>query len=207
MAVPVLASIGKEWLSPMNNFGSWVYALGGFLIPLLMLFLSLSLIYKLAPRRHTQFTQVWAAALCATVLLQTTESLFIVFLKNFAGLHAVYGAFCVIVALLTWIYLFGCIFIFGACLCAAQAEARSLQAETNYGALTKRSQTMNTRTLNSELLHQMDAYWRAANYLSVGQIYLLNNPLLKRLLTLADVKHMLLGHWGTTPGRTSSTST
>ncbi len=43
---------------------------------------------------------------------------------------AVYGAFCVIVALLTWIYLSGCIFIFGACLCAAQAEGRSLHAET-----------------------------------------------------------------------------
>jgi phosphoketolase len=46
-----------------------------------------------------------------------------------------------------------------------------------------------------------DAYWRAANYLSVGQIYLYDNPLLKRPLTLADVKHMLLGHWGTTPGQ------
>jgi xylulose-5-phosphate/fructose-6-phosphate phosphoketolase len=48
---------------------------------------------------------------------------------------------------------------------------------------------------------KMDAYWRAANYLSVGQIYLYDNPLLKRPLTLADVKHMLLGHWGTTPGQ------
>ena len=47
----------------------------------------------------------------------------------------------------------------------------------------------------------MDAYWRAANYLSVGQIYLYDNPLLKRPLTLQDVKHMLLGHWGTTPGQ------
>jgi len=47
----------------------------------------------------------------------------------------------------------------------------------------------------------MDAYWRAANYLSVGQIYLLDNPLLKRPLALADIKHMLLGHWGTTPGQ------
>src|SRR6202521_2154588 len=60
---------------------------------------------------------------------------------------------------------------------------------------------MKTNTLTPELLHQMDAYWRAANYLSVGQIYLYDNPLLKRPLTLADVKHMLLGHWGTTPGQ------
>ena len=56
-------------------------------------------------------------------------------------------------------------------------------------------------TLTPELLRTMDAYWRAANYLSVGQIYLYDNPLLKRPLTLADVKHMLLGHWGTTPGQ------
>ena len=58
-----------------------------------------------------------------------------------------------------------------------------------------------SQTLTPELLHRMDAYWRAANYLSVGQIYLYDNPLLKRPLTLADVKHMLLGHWGTTPGQ------
>jgi xylulose-5-phosphate/fructose-6-phosphate phosphoketolase len=61
--------------------------------------------------------------------------------------------------------------------------------------------TMKTETLAPELLHQIDAYWRAANYLSVGQIYLCGNPLLKRPLELADVKHMLLGHWGTTPGQ------
>ena len=60
---------------------------------------------------------------------------------------------------------------------------------------------MKTETLAPELLHQIDAYWRAANYLSVGQIYLCGNPLLKRPLELADVKHMLLGHWGTTPGQ------
>ncbi len=56
-------------------------------------------------------------------------------------------------------------------------------------------------TLTADLLNRMDAYWRAANYLSVGQIYLYDNPLLKRPLSLADVKHMLLGHWGTTPGQ------
>jgi len=47
----------------------------------------------------------------------------------------------------------------------------------------------------------MDAYWRAANYLSVGQIYLFDNPLLRRPLSQSDIKHMLLGHWGTTPGQ------
>ena len=54
--------------------------------------------------------------------------------------------------------------------------------------------------LSPELLRKMDAYWRAANYLSVGQIYLYDNPLLKKPLTIEHVKPRLLGHWGTTPG-------
>jgi xylulose-5-phosphate/fructose-6-phosphate phosphoketolase len=55
--------------------------------------------------------------------------------------------------------------------------------------------------LNDRPGRYIDAYWRAANYLSLGQIYLYDNPLLKRPLTLADVKHKLLGHWGTTSGQ------
>ncbi|MGF7163517.1 xylulose-5-phosphate/fructose-6-phosphate phosphoketolase [Rhodoligotrophos appendicifer] len=54
--------------------------------------------------------------------------------------------------------------------------------------------------LSSDLLHRMNGWWRAANYLSVGQIYLLDNPLLREPLTLDHVKPRLLGHWGTTPG-------
>src|SRR5436305_11507546 len=54
--------------------------------------------------------------------------------------------------------------------------------------------------LSSDELRRLDAWWRAANYLSVGQIYLLANPLLREPLTLEHVKPRLLGHWGTTPG-------
>src|ERR1700677_3212995 len=54
---------------------------------------------------------------------------------------------------------------------------------------------------DAQLLKKIHAYWRAANYLSVGQIYLCDNPLLKEPLTIAHVKRMLLGHWGTTPGQ------
>jgi xylulose-5-phosphate/fructose-6-phosphate phosphoketolase len=60
---------------------------------------------------------------------------------------------------------------------------------------------MKTCTLTPDLRHRMHAYWRAANFLSVGQIYLHDNALLKRPMTLADVKPVLLGHWGTTPGQ------
>ena len=54
--------------------------------------------------------------------------------------------------------------------------------------------------LSPELLRKMDAYWRAANYLSIGQIYLYDNPLLKEPLSIRHIKPRLLGHWGTTPG-------
>src|SRR5437016_3115773 len=57
-----------------------------------------------------------------------------------------------------------------------------------------------TKTPSPELLRRLDAWWRAANYLSVGQIYLYDNPLLKKPLKLAHIKPRLLGHWGTTPG-------
>jgi xylulose-5-phosphate/fructose-6-phosphate phosphoketolase len=60
---------------------------------------------------------------------------------------------------------------------------------------------MKSPTLTPDLLRRMDAYWRAANYLAVGQLYLCSNPLLRQPLTLSDVKRMLLGHWGTTPGQ------
>jgi len=64
---------------------------------------------------------------------------------------------------------------------------------------TKKTNLTN-KPLSPDLLQKMNAYWRAANYLSVGQIYLYDNPLLKKPLTLEHVKPRLMGHWGTTPG-------
>ena len=57
-----------------------------------------------------------------------------------------------------------------------------------------------TTPLSESELQAIHAYWRAANYLSVGQIYLLDNPLLREPLVKEHVKPRLLGHWGTTPG-------
>lgn len=57
------------------------------------------------------------------------------------------------------------------------------------------------KPLSPQLLQRIDAYWRAANYLSVGQLYLRDNPLLREPLQQSHVKSMLLGHWGTTPGQ------
>ena len=129
MAVPVLTRLARSWLFTGSDIHLWVYALGSFFIPLLVVFLSLSLFYKLAPRQPMRFAQVWVAAVCATVLLRAAESLFVIYLRNFATLNAVYGAFGGIMALLLWIYLSGCIFIFGVCLCAVQAEEHSAPAK------------------------------------------------------------------------------
>ena len=74
------------------------------------------------------------------------------------------------------------------------ANAGPPSAKTSQSNLTEHS-------LSPELLDKMNAYWRAANYLSVGQIYLYDNPLLREPLTLSHVKPIVVGHWGTTPGQ------
>jgi len=56
-------------------------------------------------------------------------------------------------------------------------------------------------TLGADELRRTNAYWRAANYLSVGQLYLYDNPLLREPLAMAHVKPLIVGHWGTTPGQ------
>jgi len=130
MTLTVMMRMSKSWLYTVSDFHSWIYAQARLFIPLVVVFLSLSVFYRLAPRRPMRFAQVWAAALCATALLQIAESLFAIYLKDFATLNAVYGAFGGTMALLLWVYLSGCIFIFGACLCAAQAEERSASLAT-----------------------------------------------------------------------------
>ena len=60
------------------------------------------------------------------------------------------------------------------------------------------SDTMN---ISPELLEKMNRYWEAANYLSAGQLYLLDNPLLRKPLTMDHVKKKIVGHWGTVPGQ------
>jgi len=71
----------------------------------------------------------------------------------------------------------------------------------NTTTLSPKRPPIKTETLSSALLQKMNAYWRAANYLSVGQIYLYDNPLLKEPLKMSHVKPLVVGHWGTTPGQ------
>lgn len=140
MAVPVLIRMAKAWLFPMVEFRSWVDNLVSYFIPSVVVFFGLSLFYRFIPSRPTRFSEVWVAALCATVLLRAAESLFIIYLENFATLNAVYGAFGGIMALLLWVYVSGCIFIYGACLCAGQAEMRSLPEKTPVAQEDKRDE-------------------------------------------------------------------
>ena len=68
-------------------------------------------------------------------------------------------------------------------------------------ALRSRVRLGSKAPLSEQELRQIDAYWRAANYLSAGQLYLLDNPLLKEPLTMDQIKKKIVGHWGTVPGQ------
>ena len=87
-----------------------------------------------------------------------------------------------------------------------QASERSIVMKVTNGVkenIAVETEKMNKtdKPLSPDLLRKMNAYWRAANYLSVGQIYLYDNPLLKEPLKLSHVKPLVVGHWGTTPGQ------
>jgi Ca2+-transporting ATPase len=115
-----------------NDIGSWFKPELSALFSSLLVFFSLCLFYRLAPSRPTRFAEVWAGALFTTLLLQGGGALFVIYLKHFAGLNAIYGAFGGIMALLLWIYLSGCIFIFGACLCAVRVQTGKSRLMSTY---------------------------------------------------------------------------
>lgn len=121
VAVPVLGKMARSIFHPAGFF-PWAYSLWVLFVPWLVLFLGLSVFYKLAPRRRTTFGEVWLPALCATALLHASQNLFVLYLKHFSAFTAMYGAFGGVIALMLWIYVSGVIFIFCACLCAAQAQ-------------------------------------------------------------------------------------
>jgi YihY family inner membrane protein len=124
---PALIKITEGWLLHFSDFFSPALTLVSFFIPLLVVFSGLSLFYRFAPLRPARFSQVWFPALCVMLLLMGGENLFVVYLKKFARLNAIYGAFGGITALLIWVFISGCIFIFGACMCAANSQIADKQ--------------------------------------------------------------------------------
>ena len=83
---------------------------------------------------------------------------------------------------------------------SAETLTHRIDAGRIIDRVTDTTITPSETPLAPDELRRIDAYWRAANYLSVGQIYLLDNPLLREPLQPEHVKPRLLGHWGTTPG-------
>jgi len=125
VGLSMMTNISQTWIFAVFYYLPWVYKFGAVLIPWTVVFASLAVFYKVVPWRRTRFSEIWPGALCATALLQLTETLFVYYLKHFTALNVLYGAFGGIMALLLWIYLSGCVFVFGACLCAAKAETHS----------------------------------------------------------------------------------
>jgi len=122
--LPVVARLVQDWLTTQLQFPPGVFALMFHLIPGLVLFYALIMVYKLAPSRRTRFSEVWFGALAATVLIWLGERLFLVYATDLANFDVLYGRLGGIVAFLLWLYLSSCVGVFGVCFCAARAEVR-----------------------------------------------------------------------------------
>lgn len=123
--LPGIARMFQEWLTTRLGFPGWMFTMIFQLIPWLVLFYGLIMIYRLAPSRATRFSEVWLGALAATLLISIGEWLFLFYGIHFASFNALYGALGGIMAFLLWIYLSSCICVFGVCFCAALAEVRA----------------------------------------------------------------------------------
>lgn len=125
IVLPAVAGLAGRWFEELFGFPNWVFALVFQLIPGLVLFYGLIMIYKLAPSRPTRFSEVWLGAFVAAVVLWLGQRLFLLYASNLANFDVLYGALGGIVAFLLWLYLSSCIGVFGICFCAAQGEIRS----------------------------------------------------------------------------------
>jgi YihY family inner membrane protein len=122
--LPGVARLIQRWLTTRLALPEWAFALVFSLIPWLVLFCGLTMIYKLAPSRVTGFAEVWLGGLAATVVIWIGELVFLSYAVNVARFNVLYGALGGAMAVLLWIYLSSCVGVFGVCVCAAQAEAR-----------------------------------------------------------------------------------
>jgi YihY family inner membrane protein len=122
--LPGVARLGRDWLTTQLQFPQWAFTLMFHLIPCLVLFYGLIMIYKLAPSRPTRFSEVWLGALAATLALWLGQRLFLVYAANLASFNVLYGALGGIMAFLLWLYLSSCVGVFGICFSAARAEVR-----------------------------------------------------------------------------------
>ncbi len=122
--LPWWVQLAQMWLTHHLDFPLWAFALLFHLIPWLVLFYGMLMMYRLAPSRPTKFSEVWLGALGATILIKLCERLFLIYSAHFAQFNVLYGALGGIVVFLLWLYLTSCAGVFGICFCAAQAEIR-----------------------------------------------------------------------------------
>ena len=115
----------------------YVFEFAKLLIPILVLFLGMSLFFKYAPRRKTLFVEVWSAALFVTVALEILQRLFVLYTRNIGNFNALYGTFGSVIALLLWIYLTGAIIILGGCISAARYEIDMSLADQSPSGVAK----------------------------------------------------------------------
>ena len=104
------------------GLGGWLFRTARALLPPLLLFYSLALFYKFAPRRKTTFREVWIEAILVTLALGGLQKLFVFYTGRVTNFNVLYGTFGSVVALLVWIYLTGTVIIVGGCVCAARSE-------------------------------------------------------------------------------------
>ncbi len=115
----------------------YVFQFARLLLPVVVLFIGMSLFFKYAPRRPTRFIEVWSAALFVTISLELLQRLFVLYTRNLGNFNALYGTFGSVVALLLWIYLSGSIIILGGCISAARYEIDMSLADQSESDLAK----------------------------------------------------------------------
>lgn len=123
--LPAAARFARNWFTSYLGFPQWTFELVFSIIPWLVLFYGIVMIYKIAPSRRTRFTEVWLGALVVTVLLWLGGILFLVYATNIANFNVLYGSLGGIVAFLLWVYLSSSACVLGICLNAARAQIRN----------------------------------------------------------------------------------
>jgi YihY family inner membrane protein len=133
--LPLVARLAQSWLTTGLKLPDALFALLFHLIPWIVLFYGLLMIYRLAPSRRTTFAEVWIGALAATILIGIGQTLFLVYLDNFARFNVLYGTLGGIMAFLLWLYLSSAVGVLGVCYCAARAE---VQGGSDRGVISRR---------------------------------------------------------------------
>ncbi len=139
MLAPIVAREARPWLPSLGLAPRLVALAMDLLFPLLV-FYGIGMLYILAPHRPPRFSQVWLPALLATLALRLSDTVFLWYAAHLSDFAVLYGVLGGTIAVLIWLYVAGCIFILGGCLCAAQAQvqdqwpARGAAASVRQGA-------------------------------------------------------------------------